>query len=310
MTNKNSTVSVIIPTYNAEVFIDRTLDSVLKQTFKDFEIIIVDDCSTDGTRNIVQSYVKKYKNIRLIPLSENSGAPPKPKNIGIKEAKGEYVALLDHDDIWHDNKLKKSIEVLQETSADMVFSNSDTLIGEELNDAAPSWNIQNEDILNNCGWTVRSCSGVVLSKEALDEIGSFDESFKLGDDWDMWIRFVLAGKKIVYIPDVLYTYVVHEQNTIGTAEANKLLTDNLQQLNKHGEKVQKFYPKIYNVWLRRIATWYVLTGQYTEARSYLWQAISAERFNYKNYLAYTLSFFPWLYVRVLAYKSDFFKRFV
>jgi len=92
-------VSVIIPAYNAQRFIKRTIMTVLDQTFKDFEIIVVDDASTDRTREIVRDLQSKDKRIKLITLGENTGVAV-ARTIGCKNARGEYFAFLDSDDVW------------------------------------------------------------------------------------------------------------------------------------------------------------------------------------------------------------------
>ena len=104
-------VSIVIPTYNSEKFIDRTIKSVLNQTFQNFELIIVDDCSVDNTRKMIREFQKQDDRIKLIALEKNSGAPAHPKNVGIKNAKGEYIAFLDHDDEWLPKKLERQIEL-------------------------------------------------------------------------------------------------------------------------------------------------------------------------------------------------------
>jgi len=100
-------VSVIIPAYNAAPYIRATIDSVLNSTFKDFEVIVVDDGSTDETYKLLQNISHKVKVIR----QENQGLSG-ARNTGIKNSTGEYIALLDSDDIWHQDKLKSQVEVL------------------------------------------------------------------------------------------------------------------------------------------------------------------------------------------------------
>ncbi|HKK53946.1 MAG TPA: glycosyltransferase family A protein [Patescibacteria group bacterium] len=107
----NPKISVIIPTYNRANFLPRAIKSVLNQTFKDFELIIVDDGSTDNTKEVINNYLKNDDRIKYI-YQQNSGGPPKPKNTGIKIAKGEYIAFLDSDDEWFKDKLKKTNRTL------------------------------------------------------------------------------------------------------------------------------------------------------------------------------------------------------
>lgn len=98
-------VSIIIPMYNAELYLSDTLESVKLQTYKKFEIIIVDNCSTDHSYLIADEFCKRTDNAILFKTDSNSGGPAHPRNVGIKNAKGKYIAFLDSDDLWDKNKL-------------------------------------------------------------------------------------------------------------------------------------------------------------------------------------------------------------
>jgi teichuronic acid biosynthesis glycosyltransferase TuaG len=113
-------ISVIIPVYNASQFIIANLNSVLSQTYKNLEVILIDDFSKDNSVKIIKKFInskKKKINIRLISLSSNSGLPSVTRNIGIKAAKGEYIAFLDPDDIWHPKKLEYQLSALESSSS-------------------------------------------------------------------------------------------------------------------------------------------------------------------------------------------------
>ncbi|NUT79795.1 glycosyltransferase family 2 protein [Pseudomonas brassicacearum] len=111
-------VSVIMPSYNAEALIARSIQSVIDQTYGDWELIVIDDCSKDSTRQVVQSFVEKDSRIKLIPLDKNNGAPATPRNIGVRNAIGPWIAFLDADDIWHPQKLKLQMNMLETHNAE------------------------------------------------------------------------------------------------------------------------------------------------------------------------------------------------
>ena len=115
----NSLVSIITPSYNSSKFIGECVHSVISQTFSNWEMIIVDDCSNDNSRNIISNFSKKDKRIRSIFLEENIGAAA-ARNIAIKKAEGTYIAFLDSDDIWIKDKLEKQIAFMNEK--DIAFS--------------------------------------------------------------------------------------------------------------------------------------------------------------------------------------------
>ncbi len=132
--NNNPLVSVIIPLYNAELYIAETIESVINQTYQNWEILIVDDLSTDTSREIVNVFVSNDNRIRLIESDINFGGPARPRNIGLKNCKGDYVAFLDADDVWLSEKLEVQLKYMQEnnlnfTSTDAlnIDNNSDTI---------------------------------------------------------------------------------------------------------------------------------------------------------------------------------------
>ncbi|MCL4430964.1 MAG: glycosyltransferase [Epsilonproteobacteria bacterium] len=116
-------ITVIVPLYNGERFIAETIESVLSQTYQNFELIVVDDCSTDNSCDIIQTYASIDPRIILIRSETNFGGPAKPRNIGIKHARGEFIAFLDADDVWKPHKLQTQVDFLTANmDIDMVYS--------------------------------------------------------------------------------------------------------------------------------------------------------------------------------------------
>lgn len=115
MENKKELVSIIMPTYNCAKFIAESIDSVIAQTYTNWELIIVDDCSTDNTKEILMPYLQKYQNIHYTCLQENGG-PAVARTEALKQAKGPYIAFLDSDDLWYPEKLSRQISFMQENS--------------------------------------------------------------------------------------------------------------------------------------------------------------------------------------------------
>ena len=120
-------VSVIIPMYNAEKYISQTLESLLYQTLKDFEVIVVDDCSTDNSVALAENYINKFKgggdyNLSVIKLPTNSGTPEIPRNIGIKFSRGKYITFLDNDDLFTETALEELTTLAEKYQADVVHN--------------------------------------------------------------------------------------------------------------------------------------------------------------------------------------------
>ena len=116
-------ISVIIPVFNVEDYIRDALDSILKQTigFEHLEVIMINDCSTDRSGEIIDEYASKYTNFISIHLPENSGTAGKPRNIGIKEATGDYLMFLDPDDLYTDDACEVLYSTIKEENIDIVF---------------------------------------------------------------------------------------------------------------------------------------------------------------------------------------------
>lgn len=117
----NNLVSIITPSYKSEKYISETIESVLKQTYKNWEMIIVDDCSPDNSNNVIESFIKLDTRIKLIRLDTNSG-PAIARNKAIEEAQGRYIAFLDADDVWKKDKLTKQLDFMQKKDCALTYT--------------------------------------------------------------------------------------------------------------------------------------------------------------------------------------------
>lgn len=115
-------ISIITPSFNAQETISGTITSVINQTYKDWEMLVIDDCSSDNTPMIVQSFASRDTRIRYYKTDYSSGSPSLPRNIGIENAFGKYIAFLDADDIWLPDKLQKEVKFIEENEYDLVYS--------------------------------------------------------------------------------------------------------------------------------------------------------------------------------------------
>jgi glycosyltransferase involved in cell wall biosynthesis len=192
-------VSVIIPTYNYSRFLGEAVRSVLKQTFSDFELIVVDDGSTDNTKEVVDSFVDPR--IRYI-YQENRGVSA-AQNTGIKASSGEYIAILGADDMWLPENLEFKVKVLDSRpevglvcSDGYIFDDGTGLtLGKMWHLYFPGldpriasrWPLR--ELLSRSGSFIRP-QFTVLRREVFTEVGYFDESLRIGEDWEMFIRAV------------------------------------------------------------------------------------------------------------------------
>src|SRR5437660_4655595 len=192
-------VSVIVPCYNLGEYLDEAVDSVLAQTFQDFEIVVVDDGSTDqATRRLLAAYEKPRT--RVI-RSENRGLPA-AKNLGLAETTGPYVCMLDADDRLDPQLLAKSVAALDRDPSLAFVSHWLRTFGDESWEWTPS----------RCDFPalldVNTVNGAALvRRSALLAVGGFDESMRDGcEDWDAWISLVERGFKGAILPEVLFHY--------------------------------------------------------------------------------------------------------
>ncbi|HKK53949.1 MAG TPA: glycosyltransferase [Patescibacteria group bacterium] len=214
MKNINLKISIIIPVYNRQDLLERAIISVLNQTYKNFELIIVNDASTEN----IKEFVKKFddKRIKYIEHTINSGGPAKPKNTGIKIAKGDYIAFLDSDDKWLENKLKKQLKLYEKN-----INNNIGLVGcEEINfneltqekrhTKLPALiEKMSPEILKKC--LPHSSSSVMIKKSVFKTVGLFSEDFKISDDYDLYIR-ISRKYKLLFVQEPLFYYYIHNNN--------------------------------------------------------------------------------------------------
>lgn len=116
-------VSIVTPSYNASAFISQAIESVLAQTYTDWEMLIVDDCSTDHSAAIIRDYCRRNPRIRYLKTDAPSGSPAVPRNLGIAHARGRYIAFLDSDDVWLPRKLEEQLACFARPDTAIVFSN-------------------------------------------------------------------------------------------------------------------------------------------------------------------------------------------
>ncbi|GAX60275.1 glycosyl transferase family 2 [Candidatus Scalindua japonica] len=211
------TVSVIIHTYNNEKFIAETIESVLGQTYKHFEIIVVDDGSVDSTRNELEPYMEKIK----YHYKENGGIA-NAKNAGIRLSEAEFIAFLDHDDLWDPDKLKLQMECFNENpQVGLVYAKYTSFRdGKELR-TKPEKGFSGWIFKELLSKSFIQTSTVVVKRECLNDVGPYDESFSLGDEYDMFLR--IAKKfQCGFVDQGLTRYRVHDTN----ASKDDFLFDN------------------------------------------------------------------------------------
>lgn len=211
---KKPIVSVIIPTYNGSLFIDETLTSVLAQSMPDLEIIVVDDASTDNTLKIIQERASLDERIRC--FVQKKGGVSCARNKGIKEARGEYIAFIDHDDLWTVQKLEKQLEVFKKDSRlGLVFSREMiiTMDGKPIEISSGFARLQRGYIFKDlfCEHFI-SPSTVLIKREVFQTLEEwFVESMEMAEEVDLFLRISYSWK-IDYCDEILAKWRAHPNN--------------------------------------------------------------------------------------------------
>lgn len=237
--------SIIIPTYNRASIIAKTLFSLLSQEYKNFEVIIVDDGSTDNTEQVIKNIDSVNVFYHKIKNSERGFA----RNYGAKLAKGDYINFFDSDDLALPNHLSTAMKAITECKDPEIFhlnyimlnadsKTRDSNIGKHL--------LANKILING---NVLSCNGVFLKREVALKF-PFNESRKLSvsEDWDLWLR--LSARYKIYLVSTVTSYIVnHEARSVMTFNEQKLLdrTNELLASLKNDSTFVKAYPKALNV---------------------------------------------------------------
>ena len=210
-------VSVIMPTYNCGKYIADSIDSVIAQTVTDWEIRIVDDCSTDDTCEVLQPYMEKYKNIHYYRLPENGG-PALARTEAIKRAEGKYCAFLDSDDLWAEDKLEKQISFMERTGADFSCT-AYRLMDEDGKDLHTVMVPPEKTSYQKC-IRLSNPIGNLTSMYDQEALGKFEVPvIRKRNDFALWLQILKKTQYCYGMEDVLGTY---RMGRAGSVSHNKL----------------------------------------------------------------------------------------
>ena len=185
-TTKQPLITVVMPNYNGHRFVEQAIDSVLHQTYPNFELLVVDDCSKDNSLQLIQQKAQSDDRIRVIALEHNAGVA-NARNVGIKEAKGEFIALLDNDDLWTEDKLERQL-ALANKGADIVYCSYD-FIDEQNNSIKKPFVVPQQTNFNKMlASSVISCSTSFIKTELMQAY-PFNPDF-YHEDYVLWMELL------------------------------------------------------------------------------------------------------------------------
>ncbi len=289
-------VSVIIPTFNTEQYIAEAIESVLNQSYQDYEVIVVDDGSTDDTPSVLDAYLD-----RIRYFYKQNGGPASARNLGIRHAQGEYIAFLDADDLWFPHKLETQLKVFEDSPgiglvhSSRIYFDDRNREPERIRARAEQYNSEDafpylflRNFIGN--------STVIVRKTCFEEVGLFDESpeFLGTEDYDMWLR-ISYRYPIGYVSTPLSKYRVREGQ----------LSKNIEKacLNERNviEKAIRIFPDIERKISISVADRfarltceygcdYLAVGELTRAREKFLESLRYQC-TLKNLIYYSLTFF-------------------
>lgn len=284
-TNSAPTVSIIIPTHNRFKMLEGAVRSILDQTYRDYEIIIVDDASSDNTSEILER--NDDSRIFYVRHEYRKGGSAS-RNTGISHARGEYIAFLDDDDEWLPRKLELQIKKFQEKpDVDVVTSGyivRDNKSGEFINIVLPRRRgyIYNDLLWNN---TISTCT-VLIRRSALGELFRFDPELPRLQDWDMWLQ-IANNSLFDYIEEPLVLVNVHDNNRISD-DTSASLTGRIGILRKYWMDISDNNALLSKHYLR-VGSAYCQLGSMKDGRYYLKKSIFAQPYNIGSIVAFLFS---------------------
>jgi glycosyltransferase involved in cell wall biosynthesis len=271
-------VSIITPVYNGSQYLSAAIESALAQTYKNFELLIVNDGSTDNSADIIRPFLKDS---RVIYIEQKNAGVAAARNTALKQARGKYIGFLDQDDLWFKNKLELQIAALEKDGSLALVHSRQDFIDSHGNKIKYDW------ITGGEGYCFRenfiknriAVLTVLIRKNIIDEIGFFNEQLSGADDYEMWLRVTLKYP-IKYIDQSLAFYRFHDSNvskdsfrmTISELKAiNTTLSDHPEALHLLGKQIVR--SRLHELY-KRLGGWYSWYDQdFTQARKYYWLAI-------------------------------------
>lgn len=247
--NMRPFVSVVMPSYNAEKYISEAIQSVIAQTYENWELLIIDDCSTDSTANIVKQFSDVDSRITLYSNPKNMGVAL-TRNKGMNLAKGSWIALLDSDDVWHKDKLEKQLVAAENTGADIIYCSYSLMDknGEHLSDFIVPERTSYDDMLRK---NVIGCSTVFMRSPILIHHHFSTEHYH--EDYVLWLELLKSGYIAAASTDVLVDYRIvdgsRSNDKLKSARNRWLIYREIEKLSL-GKSVRVFAAYAFNGFIK------------------------------------------------------------
>ena len=273
--DQNKKVSIIIPTFNRENLIRKAIDSVFLQDYQNFEILVIDDCSTDKTGDVIKSY--QDNRIIYIKNKKNYGAA-KSRNIGISKATGDFISFLDSDDEWLPEKLISELRLFEQYPDCIAVSFNQIFINGKNNKIIKKkpllkGAIDDKKFVNQTEFlrgNALTTNDFTIRKKALTKINGFDEGLAARQDWDIWIRIAEVGLVLQSNIKMTKKFIFHGQQI--SLNLEKKADGTIAILNKYKHLFLKDETALFRIYLS-IALLYIFDNQTVKAKNILQSGI-------------------------------------
>ena len=285
-------VSVIMPCYNHQKYIDSAINSILDQSLDDFELIIVDDKSTDNSIDKIEHY--RYIDKRIISICHNINTGPSScRNDGIHRSNGKYISFCDADDVWFKDKLRIQLACIEDRndihliySDSLIIDSYGNLTGKKFSDIYKSPIIPDGNIFHKlCLTNFINLSTVLLRKECIEQTGYFHKDIKHGEDWLLWVNLA-KYHKFHYLAMPLVKYRIHENSS--NLKHRQLHNDRIKTYSIIHEKFPNLPISIKSEILYHIGRSYMSLNNNTNAVEFFLQAARLRKINPKYFSFYAL----------------------
>lgn len=280
--NSTPKVTIITPTYNKAHLLKKTIGRVLAQDFKDFEYLIIDDCSTDNTKKMVSEI--KDPRLKYLSTSSNSSGPALPMTIGVQNSLADYIAIIDHDDLPRKNwisdlygAINKSKNLGLAWGQHAVRDENESLISVAFRN--PFVNSLPKKIPFLLSWTPGT-SGLMVKKNVFNDIGFFDQKAGIIADLDFTYRFANTKEyEVAYVPTIVIDYISHKSNL--SLSSHLSLAKSMEYFTQKNQSTLSEFPKIYAGYLYKTAWFYNEAGEKSKTFLFIHRAISNDPKNLK-----------------------------
>jgi glycosyltransferase involved in cell wall biosynthesis len=285
-----SIVSIILPCFNHEKYISQCIKSILTQSYKDFELIIIDDCSDDGSRDIIDEYLNKDDRIVAIFNNENKG-PGSSRNSGIEISRGDFIAFCDSDDVWERDKIETQLSVFKGNNDYDVVHSDAYIINENGNRTGQKFSelYQKNMRLNGaifydlCKTNFINTQTVMMKKKCINSAGLFPIENRVAEDWVYWVK-IAKSHNFFYIARPLANYRIHDKNT--NTDSLSYTMNRIKAINSILFSNPDLPKKIRSELLYHLAVQHFEMQEYDTGKKIILESLKCYRFNLKSLLRY------------------------